>query len=297
MTSYNATVSLRRPLINVAPAGTPVIDDDSARRVELRAVENQRPEPADTSLQIRDVEKTYHLRGQDLRVLDHVHLDVRPGEFVSIVGASGCGKSTLLRLIAGLDTEFQGSIVYQGKPVTGTDLARGIVFQEHRLFPWMTVEQNVALAFTATDVPQAERDQRVRDQIAVVGLNGFEKAYPHQISGGMSQRVAIARALVLRPQLLLLDEPFGALDALTRLKLQQELERLWEHEGLTTILVTHDVEEAVFLGDRIVVMESHPGRIKRIVDVPLTRPRDRGAHEFQRIKADVLSDFAQVEVE
>lgn len=297
MTTYNATVSLRRPLINVAPAGKPVIDDDSARRVELRAVENQRPEPADTSLQIRDVEKTYHLRGQDLRVLDHVHLDVRPGEFVSIVGASGCGKSTLLRLIAGLDTEFQGSIVYQGKPVTGTDLARGIVFQEHRLFPWMTVEQNVALAFTATDVPQAERDQRVRDQIAVVGLNGFEKAYPHQISGGMSQRVAIARALVLRPQLLLLDEPFGALDALTRLKLQQELERLWEHEGLTTILVTHDVEEAVFLGDRIVVMESHPGRIKRIVDVPLTRPRDRGAHEFQRIKADVLSDFAQVEVE
>ena len=297
MTSYNATVSLRRPLINVAPAGTPVIDDDSARRVELRAVENQRPEPADTSLQIRDVEKTYHLRGQDLRVLDHVHLDVRPGEFVAIVGSSGCGKSTLLRLIAGLDTEFRGSIVYQGKPVTGTDLARGIVFQEHRLFPWMTVEQNVALAFTATDVPQAERDQRVREQIAVVGLNGFEKAYPHQISGGMSQRVAIARALVLRPQLLLLDEPFGALDALTRLKLQQELERLWEHEGLTTILVTHDVEEAVFLGDRIVVMESHPGRIKRIVDVPLTRPRDRSAHEFQRIKADVLSDFAQVEVE
>ena len=159
------------------------------------------------------------------------------------------------------------------------------------------MEENVALAFSATDVPEAERKRRVHEQIEVVGLHGFEHAYPHQISGGMSQRVAIARALVLRPKLLLLDEPFGALDALTRLKLQQELQRLWEHEGLTTILVTHDVEEAVFLGDRIVVMESHPGRIKRIVPVPLPRPRERTALEFQRIKADVLTDFAKVEVE
>jgi ABC-type nitrate/sulfonate/bicarbonate transport system ATPase subunit len=256
---------------------------------------------ADTSssaaLSIRGVGKNYVFAGRRLDVLEGIDLEVKPGEFVAIVGASGCGKSTLLRLIAGLDAQYDGDIVYQGERVSGPDLSRGIVFQEHRLFPWLTVEQNVALAFSATDVPRDERRRRVREQIEVVGLHGFESAYPHQISGGMSQRVAIARALVLRPQLLLLDEPFGALDALTRLKLQQELQRLWENDGLTTLLVTHDVEEAVFLGDRIVVMETRPGRIRRVVPVTLDRPRDRTSAAFQRIKADVLTDFAEVEVE
>jgi len=251
----------------------------------------------DASLFIKNVGKSYQLHDASLNVLNGINLQIKPGEFLSIVGASGCGKSTLLRLVAGLDTSYSGSIIYQGKPITGTDLSRGIVFQEHRLFPWLTVEENIALAFSATSVSKEERKLRVEKQISTVGLNGFEKAYPHQISGGMSQRVAIARALVLRPKLLLLDEPFGALDALTRLKLQQELQRLWEHEGLTTILVTHDVEEAVFLGDRIVVMESHPGRIRRIVPVPLARPRDRSSFLFQSIKADVMADFAMVEVE
>lgn len=297
MTTYNAAINLRQSESRLAEV--PVSQDFSTpgQRSGLRGLPGQKTETEAATLHIREVEKTYALGGSSLRVLDNISFDVRPGEFVSIVGASGCGKSTLLRLIAGLDTSYGGSIVYQGEHITGTDLGRGIVFQEHRLFPWLNVEDNVALAFAATSVSKAERQQRVREQIEVVGLKGFEKAYPHQISGGMSQRVAIARALVLRPQLLLLDEPFGALDALTRLKLQQELQRLWEHEGLTTILVTHDVEEAVFLGDRIVVMESHPGRIKRIVPVPLTRPRDRTAVDFQRIKADVLTDFAQVEVE
>jgi sulfonate transport system ATP-binding protein len=244
-----------------------------------------------TALRIKSVEKTYELDGKALKVLEGINLEIQSGEFISIVGASGCGKSTLLRLVAGLDAGYQGDIVYQGKSIQGTDLDRGIVFQEHRLFPWLTVRDNILLAFAATDVPKEERKQRVQAQIELVGLGGFENAYPHQISGGMSQRVAIARALVLRPQLLLLDEPFAALDALTRLKLQQELQRLWEHEGLTTILVTHDVEEAVFLGDRVVVMESKPGRIKRIVPVPLTRPRVRSTVEFQRIKENVLTDF------
>ena len=244
------------------------------------------------ALHVEGVSKSYSLEKAALHVLDDINLNVAQGEFVSIVGASGCGKSTLLRLLAGLETSYDGAIVYQGERVVAPHLSRGIVFQEHRLLPWLTVEQNVALAFSATDIPTAERKQRVAEQIATVGLGGFEKAYPHQISGGMSQRVAIARALVVRPQLLLLDEPFGALDALTRLKLQQELQRLWERDGQTTILVTHDVEEAVFLGDRIVVMTSRPGRIRRIVPVPLPRPRVRSAAEFQRIKEDVMADFS-----
>jgi len=296
MTTYSAAINLRQDASVTDRIATESISGKLTRK-DLVSIPGTRPESSAAALNLSGVDKTYTLHGKSLQVLDNIALEVKPGEFVAIVGASGCGKSTLLRLIAGLDTEYGGEIVYQGARITGTDLSRGIVFQEHRLFPWLTVEENVALAFSATDVPEAERKRRVHEQIEVVGLHGFEHAYTHQISGGMSQRVAIARALVLRPKLLLLDEPFGALDALTRLKLQQELQRLWEHEGLTTILVTHDVEEAVFLGDRIVVMESHPGRIKRIVPVPLPRPRERTALEFQRIKADVLTDFAKVEVE
>ena len=297
MTTYNAAISLVK---SAAPFTRVQVADNLTSKVsnnEDPVIAGSNKATDDASLRIRDVSKSYQLREASLNVLKGINLEIEPGEFLSIVGASGCGKSTLLRLIAGLDTSYTGSIVYQGKAITGTDLSRGIVFQEHRLFPWLTVEENIALAFSATSVPKHERKLRVEKQINTVGLNGFEKAYPHQISGGMSQRVAIARALVLRPKLLLLDEPFGALDALTRLKLQQELQRLWEHEGLTTILVTHDVEEAVFLGDRIVVMESHPGRIKRIVAVPLPRPRDRSSFLFQSIKADVMGDFAMVEVE
>ncbi len=297
MTTYNVAINLGKgtpPLTRVQVAAH-YSSEASNTEDSLIAANDQ--ENNDASLLIQNVSKSYQLHDASLNVLKGINLVIKPGEFLSIVGASGCGKSTLLRLIAGLDTSYSGSIVYQGKVITGTDLSRGIVFQEHRLFPWLTVEENIALAFTATNVSKEERKQRVAKQISTVGLNGFEKAYPHQISGGMSQRVAIARALVLKPKLLLLDEPFGALDALTRLKLQQELQRLWEHEGLTTILVTHDVEEAVFLGDRIVVMESHPGRIRRIVPVPLARPRDRTSYLFQSIKADVMADFAIVEVE
>jgi len=297
MTTYNVAINLGKRVAPLARVQVAANYTSEVSNNEGLATAESNKEVNDASLFIKDVGKSYQLRDASLNVLNSINLEIRAGEFLSIVGASGCGKSTLLRLIAGLDTSYSGSIVYQGKAITGTDLSRGIVFQEHRLFPWLTVEENIALAFTATNVSKEERKLRVEKQISIVGLSGFEKAYPHQISGGMSQRVAIARALVLRPKLLLLDEPFGALDALTRLKLQQELQRLWEHEGLTTILVTHDVEEAVFLGDRIVVMESHPGRIKRIVPVPLSRPRDRSSFLFQNIKADVMADFAMVEVE
>lgn len=246
-------------------------------------------------LSLRGIDKRFHLAQGELHVLDDIALDVRPGEFVCIVGASGCGKSTLLRLVAGLDENYSGDIRYEGRAVKGTALERGFIFQEHRLFPWLSVEENIRLAFAATRVPAAEQKQRVLEQIHRVGLDGFEAAYPHQISGGMAQRAAIARALVNRPRLLLLDEPLGALDALTRLKLQQELQRIWQESGVTMIMVTHDIEEAVFLADRIVVLDARPGRIKRIVPVDLPHPRERTHSQFNAIKRDVLGDFHGVE--
>lgn len=245
-------------------------------------------------LAIDHISKHFQLPQGGLQVLDDINLSVRPGEFVCIVGASGCGKSTLLRLIAGLDEEYAGSIRHEGELIQGPSLERGFIFQEHRLFPWLTVEENIALAFSATRVAKAERVLRVQEQIARVGLEGFERAYPHQISGGMAQRAAIARALVNRPRLLLLDEPLGALDALTRQKLQQELQRLWQEAGVTMIMVTHDIEEAVFLADRVVVLDSRPGRIKRIVNVPLAHPRDRTSQRFNQIKQDLMADFSEL---
>ena len=245
-------------------------------------------------LRIEHVGKSFQLRGGPLQVLDDISLDVEPGEFVAIVGGSGCGKSTLLRLLAGLDTDYQGQLLHDGLPIQGTSLRRGLVFQDHRLFPWLTVEQNVALSFTNTSVPAAERRERVAAEIARVGLEGFADAYPHQLSGGMSQRAAIARALVGRPDVLLLDEPLGALDALTRVRLQQELRRLWQDEGITMVMVTHDIEEAVYLADRVVVLESRPGRVRRIQPVPLAHPRSRGQSEFVAIRDGLHADFGDL---
>jgi len=243
------------------------------------------------TLTINKLNKTYNTKNQSLKVLEDVSLSIAPGEFVSIVGTSGCGKSTLLRLIIGLENDYQGDLLLDGKPIVGTSLDRGIVFQEHRLFPWLTVEQNVGLALQNSTLSEQEKRKSILDHIKLVGLSGFEKAYPHQLSGGMSQRVAIARGLVNRPEVLLLDEPFGALDAMTKYRLQNELQRIWETEGITMILVTHDVEEAVYLGDRVVVMEPRPGRIRRVVPVELERPRNRTSLEFVRIKEDILSEF------
>ena len=220
-----------------------------------------------------------------LQVLDNIQLDIAPGEFISIVGASGCGKSTLLRLILGLDEEYDGRILINGQPIAGTGLERGIVFQDHRLFPWLNVEQNVAVGLKNSPLSSAEKRDTVREHIELVGLQDFIDAYPHQISGGMAQRVAIARGLVNRPSVLLLDEPLGALDALTRARLQGELQNIWAKEKITMILVTHDVDEAVFLGDRVVVMQ---------LDVDLPRPRNRSDSRFIALRDDVLSDFAEL---
>jgi len=248
-------------------------------------------EPVRGALAISGLNKSFAIGGQPRPVLENIDLVVRPGEFVSIVGASGCGKSTLLRLIVGLDDDYAGEIRLDGDRVTGTSLDRGIVFQDHRLFPWMTLEENVGLALINTGVPKAQRARIVAEHIALVNLKGFEKAYPHQLSGGMAQRAAIARALVTEPRLLLLDEPLGALDALTRVHVQNELQRIWMAQRSTMVMVTHDVEEALYLGDRVIVMSPNPGRIRRIVEVDLPHPRDRRSPLLHRLKDEILAEL------
>lgn len=240
-------------------------------------------------LEISRVTKRFALDGASVTALSDVDLTVRAGEFVSVVGASGCGKSTLLRLLVGLDDAYEGSILLDGRRISGPALERAIVFQEHRLLPWATAEENVALGLVKSRLPAAARNKAVAEHLELVGLSGFAKAYPAQLSGGMAQRVAIARALVNRPRILLLDEPLGALDALTRGRLQDELARIVRHEGTTAILVTHDVEEAVYLGDRVVVMHPRPGRIARILPVGLPRPRRRSDPAFVELRDQVLA--------
>jgi sulfonate transport system ATP-binding protein len=240
------------------------------------------------ALEVRRLDKSFRVAGRPVRVLADVDLSVARGEFLSIVGASGCGKSTLLRLILGLDREFDGSIRVDGRPVERPGPDRSIVFQDHRLLPWLTVEANVAAALRHRRVGRAERRALVDEHLRLVGLDRFATAYPAQLSGGMAQRVAIARALVNRPRFLLLDEPLGALDALTRLRLQDELKRITAREGMTTILVTHDVDEAVYLGDRIVVMRPSPGRVATILRVPRDVARSRSDPAFIRLRDEVL---------
>jgi ABC-type nitrate/sulfonate/bicarbonate transport system ATPase subunit len=243
------------------------------------------------ALEIRGLGKQYAIEGKPLTVLENINLAVKPGEFVSIVGASGCGKSSLLRLIVGLEAEYSGDILLDGERIVSTSLERGIVFQDHRLFPWKTVEQNIALALKNHRLPHAEKARLVAEHIQLVNLQRFEKAYPHQLSGGMAQRAAIARALINKPKILLLDEPFGALDALTRVHLQRELQRIWVQQRSTMIMVTHDVEEALYLGDRVIVMDARPGRIKHEVHVDLPHPRERQCARLQALKDELLTEL------
>ncbi|MSP44840.1 MAG: ABC transporter ATP-binding protein [Xanthobacteraceae bacterium] len=220
--------------------------------------------------------------------LDNVDLRVAPGEFVCLVGPSGCGKSTLLRILAGLDHQTGGSIKIHSE---GWAVENAMVFQESGLFPWMDVETNVRFGLDTRGVPRAEADPRVDDALKLVGLTKFRHHYPHQLSGGMRQRSAIARAFVTDPGVLLMDEPFAALDAQNRVILQTELVRLWEQTGKTVIYVTHSIEEALLMGDRTVIMTAQPGRIKRIIDVPFPHPRDlmqlSASPEFGRLKLDI----------
>ena len=243
------------------------------------------------ALTIRGLSKVYPFKGKPVPVLEDIDLEIRPGEFISILGASGCGKSTLLRLIVGLDQDYQGQILLDQQAVRGPGLERGIVFQDHRLFPWMTLQQNIALALKNHTMPATHKDRLVAEHIALVGLSGYEQAYPHQLSGGMAQRAAIARALVNKPKVLLLDEPLGALDALTRVRLQQELQRIWVQERCTVIMVTHDIEEALYLGDRVIVMDAHPGRIREDLRIDLPHPRERDSTVLQAYKQRLLGEL------
>ena len=226
-------------------------------------------------LVVRDVVKEFpaRRRGGAVRALDGIDLTVRSGEFVSLLGPSGCGKSTLLNIVAGFQRPTSGVVRHDGADVTGPDRRRTVVFQDYALFPWKTVQENVEFGLKAQGVPPARRAAVARAFILRVELAGFEDRYPHEISGGMKQRAAIARALVPDPDIVLMDEPFGALDAQTRVLLQEEVARLSAETKKTVLFVTHSIEEAVFLSDRVVVMSARPGRIRTIAPVPLDRPR------------------------
>ena len=231
---------------------------------------------AQTLVSFQHVRKTW----QQVTALQNFSLDIATGELVVLVGSSGCGKSTLLRMLVGLEEATQGEIRISGERVTGVGKERGIVFQEPRLFPWLSVIDNVMLGLADEKLSRAAKRQRAREMLARVQLAEFEGALPAQLSGGMAQRVAIARGLVARPQILMLDEPFGALDALTRHTLQQALLQIHRSEGTTTLLVTHDVEEAVALADRVVVLSPRPGRIREVVSLALPHPRQRDDAAF-----------------
>jgi len=219
----------------------------------------------------------------DRLVLRHIHLHVKPGEFVAIVGRSGCGKSTLLRLIAGLETPTVGVVAMDGEPVRGLNPSARVMFQEHRLLPWLTVADNVALGVSQN---REEVEKRTAEALRQVGLAQYGGEWTAVLSGGQRQRVALARALVSRPRLLLLDEPLGALDALTKIEMQQLIEQLWQEQGFTTLLVTHDVEEAVALADRVVLLED--GRIVMDLPIVLPRPRRRGSAKFASLVGKIL---------
>lgn len=208
-----------------------------------------------------------------LRALDGVSVVFRDNEFVSLIGPSGCGKTTLLRIIDGLIPPDGGRIMIDGRPVTGPGPDRAVVFQDFALMPWCDVQSNMAFPLEVRRLPAAERQARVRAVLRMVGLDGFERYYPHALSGGMQQRVGIARALVVNPRILLMDEPFGSVDALTRQALQEELLNLWQRDPKTVVFVTHSIDEAVYLSDRIAMMTPRPGRIAEVLDVPLPRPR------------------------
>ena len=243
-----------------------------------------------SSLRVQQVSKSFPAPEDPLtrrQALSNISLSIAPGELVSLVGPSGCGKSTLLRLIAGLDTPDSGELLIGSDPINEPSAERGLVFQDPNLFPWLTVRRNIEAGLVARRVLGEKRNE-VCEFMQVVGLEAFADAYPHHLSGGMAQRVALARALINHPKVLLLDEPLGALDAFTRMRMQDEVLRLWENRRTTMFLVTHDIDEAIYMSDRIMIMTQRPGRIDREIGINLVRPRDRTSESFLSLRSQIL---------
>lgn len=239
-------------------------------------------------IEIKNLTKVFSDRNKVTKALDNISIEIEEGSFVSIIGGSGCGKSTLLRIIGGLDTEYEGEVLFDGHQVTGASREKGFIFQDHRLLPWLTVKENIR--FSLPDDKQNYNDI-IKNSLETVGLSDFENVYPNQLSGGMAQRVAIARAIANKPKILLLDEPFGALDAITKMKLQEEMLKIQRKEKITMIIVTHDIDEAVYLGSKVIVMTPHPGKIKKIKKVDLGVPRRRTGALFTQARDDVYREF------
>lgn len=255
--------------------------------VALAIAERGSPGLAGAALDVEGVSHAFDIDGAVLPVLENVSFSVKPGEFVALLGPSGCGKSTLLRLVAGLEPPRVGSISEDGELITGPFPSRVVVFQDPTLFPWRTVWNNVALGLEAQGILKSQR-HRVDAAIDLVGLSTFRNAYPHQLSGGMAQRVALARALVNDPRILVLDEPLGKLDSLTRIAMQSEIVSLWRRAGFTTLMVTHDVEEAVFLANRVIVFSDRPARIKADIAIDRSYPRHRGDPRLGELRKEIL---------
>src|SRR3954464_8325491 len=276
---YHAAVQAARSCADLAERCRQMVAQIIAKAVSYPAV--------GASIEIEHVSHAFEVDGTELPVLDDVSLIVEPGEFVALLGPSGCGKSTLLRLVAGLEQPRAGTLSEDGAAITGPYPSRVVVFQDPTLFPWRTVWDNVALGLEAQGVLKTQR-HRVDAALDLVGLHGFEKAYPHQLSGGMAQRVALARALVNDPRILVLDEPLGKLDSLTRITMQSELVSLWQRTGFTGLLVTHDVEEALFLAGRVIVFSERPARIKADIVVDRPYPRHRGDPHLAELRRQIL---------
>ncbi len=245
---------------------------------------------ANTMIHIEHLNKTYTVDKKDVPILNDISLDIEEGDFITIVGHSGCGKSTLLKIISGLVPYQTGVVERNGKTVTGPDVNCGMVFQEHRLLPWLKIKSNVG--FGLNKVSKQEKEERVKKHLELVGLTDFANSYPRQLSGGMSQRAAIARGLVNNPKILLLDEPFGALDALTRIQMQKEILKIQKSEGTTMVLVTHDIDEAIVLGNKVVVMSARPGEIKEIIPIS-TAGRKRNSSDFDVYKKKIYNYLFQ----
>jgi sulfonate transport system ATP-binding protein len=242
----------------------------------------------DNQIEIKNVNKQFVIDGKKVDILNGINLEFKKGDFICIVGASGCGKSTLLRMIAGLESVEEGEITVAGERVVKPTLKTGMVFQESRLFPWLTVKKNIEFGISKRE---KTKEKLISDLVELVGLKGFENALPKQLSGGMQQRVSIARGLINNPDVLLLDEPFGALDAITRINMQNEILRIWQAEKKTMVLVTHDIDEAIYLGDKVVVLSSRPGTVRKVIDVDMARNRDRNSPQFSILRKEIYREF------